>query len=63
MCSWWFREIFGPVAAAYLIAIATNLVSFYVSSVWSDAIIYLLILAILLITPNGIFGKKILKKV
>jgi branched-chain amino acid transport system permease protein len=56
-------KFFGPVAAAYLIAIATNLVSFYVSSVWSDAIIYLLILAILLITPNGIFGKKILKKV
>jgi branched-chain amino acid transport system permease protein len=54
---------FGPVAAAYLIAFGTNLISFYVSSVWSDAIIYLLILTILLISPNGIFGKKIVKKV
>jgi len=56
-------KFFGPVIAAYLIALASNLLSFYVSSTWSNAIVYLLILGILLITPNGIFGKKILKKV
>jgi len=54
---------FGPVAAAYLIALATNMVSFYISSTWSQAIIYLLILAVLLIKPKGLFGKKVIKKV
>ncbi|MCL2188011.1 MAG: branched-chain amino acid ABC transporter permease [Defluviitaleaceae bacterium] len=54
---------FGPVFAAYLIALARNLISFYISSVWADAIVYLLILGILLISPNGIFGKKLVKKV
>jgi branched-chain amino acid transport system permease protein len=54
---------FGPVFAAYLIAFARNLTSFYISSVWADAIVYLLILGVLLINPNGIFGKKTVKKV
>jgi len=54
---------FGPVFAAYLIALARNLISFYISSVWADAIVYLSILGILLINPNGIFGKKLVKKV
>jgi len=54
---------FGPVLAAYLIAMSRNFIAFYVSSVWADAIVYLLILAILMIAPNGIFGKKIIRKV
>jgi branched-chain amino acid transport system permease protein len=53
----------GPVFAAYLIAFARNLISFYITSVWADAFVYLLILGILLINPNGIFGRKIIKKV
>jgi branched-chain amino acid transport system permease protein len=53
----------GPVIAAYLIALSRNLVAFYISSTWSIVIIYLFILGVLLIRPNGIFGKKIVKKV
>ena len=53
----------GPVLAAYFIAFGRNLVAFYISSVWADAFVYLSILVILLINPNGIFGKKVLKKV
>ncbi|MCL2286296.1 MAG: branched-chain amino acid ABC transporter permease [Firmicutes bacterium] len=56
-------KFFGPVVAAYLIAFASNLISFYVSTTWSNTIIFLAILIILLISPNGIFGKKTLKKV
>ncbi|MCL2377495.1 MAG: branched-chain amino acid ABC transporter permease [Defluviitaleaceae bacterium] len=53
----------GPVFAAYLIALSRNFISFYISSTWADAIVYLLILGVLMLAPNGIFGKKILKKV
>jgi branched-chain amino acid transport system permease protein len=58
-----FQTFYGPVVAAYLIGIASNLISFYISSIWSDSILYLLILAVILFKPNGLFGKKIVKKV
>lgn len=58
-----FQTFHGPVIAAYLIGIASNFISFYVSSVWSDSILYLMILIIILFKPNGLFGKKIVKKV
>ena len=56
---------FGPVIAAYLIALSRNLISFYfgVSSTWANAIVYVLILCILLIKPSGLFGRKVQKKV
>jgi len=53
----------GPVIAAYLIVFARSFMSFYVSSVWADSIVFILILVALVFTPNGIFGKKIVKKV
>lgn len=53
----------GPVIAAYLISLGRQLVAFYITPVWSEAIIYILILAVLMFAPNGIFGKKVLKKV
>ncbi|MCL2350478.1 MAG: branched-chain amino acid ABC transporter permease [Defluviitaleaceae bacterium] len=53
----------GPVIAAYIIAFARNFTAFYISNEWSDVIVFLLILGVLLIAPNGIFGKKIVKKV
>lgn len=58
-----FQTFYGPVVAAYIIGFASNLISFYVSSIWSDSILYVLILTIILFRPNGLFGKKIVKKV
>lgn len=57
------QTFYGPVIAAYLIAIASNFLKLYVSSVWGDQILYLLILAFLLVRPNGLVGKTYLKKV
>lgn len=58
-----FGTFYGPVIAAYFIGFASNLISFYVSSIWSDSILYLLILTLILFKPNGLFGKKVVKKV
>ncbi len=58
-----FQTFYGPVVGAYLIAFGKNFISFYVSSTWSLAILYILILLIVIILPNGLFGKKVVKKV
>ncbi|MFV0440444.1 MAG: branched-chain amino acid ABC transporter permease [Lachnospirales bacterium] len=58
-----FQTFHGPVIAAYLIAFAKNLISFYISSTWSLAILYIAILLTIVILPNGLFGKKVVKKV
>ncbi len=58
-----FQTFHGPVIAAYLIAFAKNSIAFYISSTWSLAILYTFILIVIVILPNGLFGKKIAKKV
>lgn len=58
-----FQTFYGPVIAAYIIGIARNLLSFYVSSTWGDAILYALILIFIIFRPNGLIGKKRIKKV
>jgi len=58
-----FQTFHGPVLAAYLIAIVRNLALYYVSSVWGEPLIYLLILLFIVIRPNGLIGKKVVKKV
>lgn len=58
-----FQTFHGPVIAAYIIGFTSNFISFYISSIWSDSILYLLILTVILFKPNGLFGKKIVKKV
>jgi branched-chain amino acid transport system permease protein len=58
-----FQTFYGPVLAAYLIAVASNFLKLYVSSVWGDQIMFLLILLFLLARPNGLVGKTYLQKV
>jgi branched-chain amino acid transport system permease protein len=58
-----FQTFYGPVLGAYLIAVASNFLKLYGSSVWGDQILYLLILVFLLVRPNGLVGKTYLKKV
>ena len=58
-----FQTFHGPVIAAYLIALARNLILFYVSSSWGEPILYILILLFIVVRPNGLIGKKIVKKV
>lgn len=58
-----FDTFFGPVVGAFIIGIINNLVGFYISSKWANAIVYIFILIVLVVKPTGIFGKKHIKKV
>ena len=58
-----FQTFAGPVIASYLLGILRNLMVFYVSSVWGEQILYILVLVFIVIRPNGLIGKKIVKKV
>lgn len=58
-----FQTFYGPVLGAYIIGIGRNYLVYYVSSVWGEQIMYLLILIFLIFRPNGLVGKKLIKKV
>lgn len=58
-----FQTFHGPVIAAYLIALARNLIMSYVSATWGEPLLYLLILVFIVFKPNGLIGKKVTKKV
>lgn len=58
-----FQTFYGPVIGAYVIAVLTNLFSYYISSVWGTQLLYLLIIVFLCFKPVGLVGRKIVKKV
>jgi branched-chain amino acid transport system permease protein len=58
-----FQTFYGPVIAAYIIGISSNLIVFYISDTWGEPILYIFILIFILIKPNGLIGKKLVKKV
>lgn len=58
-----FQTFYGPVIGAYLIALSKNFTSYYVTSTWSTALVYLIILIFLFFKPVGIVGKKQIRKV
>ena len=58
-----FQTFYGPVIAAYIIAVASNFLKLYVSTVWGDQIMFGLILLFLLLRPNGLIGKTYMQKV
>ena len=65
-----FATFHGPVIAALMIPLASNLVQYFVNVIgmpeltgWSKVIVYTIALIIIYFKPQGIFGKKIAKKV
>ena len=58
-----FQTFQGPVIAAYLLGLSRNFLQYYVSSTWADPILYLFILLFIVVRPNGLIGKKTVKKV
>lgn len=58
-----FQTFYGPVLGAYVIGLTKNLLSYYVSSTWGNALLYVLFLIFIIFRPNGLIGKKIVKKV
>lgn len=58
-----FQTFYGPIFGAYIIAVGTNLLSFYVDSTWGGQLMYLLVLLFIVFRPQGLVGKKFIKKV
>lgn len=65
-----FSTFHGPIIAALMIPLANNLVQYFVNSIgkpeltgWSMVIVYAIALVIIFFKPQGIFGKKIARKV
>lgn len=65
-----FSTFYGPVIAALMIPLANNLVQYLVNIAgkpeltgWSMVIVYAIALVIIFFKPQGIFGKKIARKV
>ena len=65
-----FGTFYGPVIAALMIPLANNLVQYFVNTIgkpeltgWSMVIVYSIALIIIFFKPQGIFGKKIARKV
>ena len=65
-----FSTFHGPVIAALMIPLANNLVQYAVNTMgrpdltgWSMVVVYAVALIIIFFKPQGIFGKKIAKKV
>lgn len=53
-----FSNILGAFAGGIILGTAEILGASYLSSVYKDSIVYLLIIAFLLLRPQGLFGKK-----
>ncbi len=65
-----FSTFYGPVIAALMIPLANNLIQYFVNVIgkpeltgWSMVIVYAIALVIIFFKPQGIFGKKIARKV
>lgn len=58
-----FQTFYGPILGAYIIAVGTNLLTLYVSSVWGSQLMYLFVLLFIVFRPQGLVGKKFIKKV
>lgn len=65
-----FSTFHGPVIAALMIPLANNLIQYFVNVIgkpeltgWSMVIVYAIALVVIFFKPQGIFGKKIARKV
>ena len=65
-----FSSFYGPVVVALMIPLANNLVQYFVNiagapemTKWSMVIVYAVALVIIFFKPQGIFGKRLAKKV
>lgn len=58
-----FQTFYGPIIGAYIIGICRNMLLYYVSSVWGEQILYILVFIFIIFRPHGLIGKKVVKKV
>ncbi len=51
-----FDSMVGAVVGGFILGIVQNLAGFYISSVFKDIIAFLILIAILIVKPSGLFG-------
>jgi branched-chain amino acid transport system permease protein len=56
-------SIQGAIFGGFLLGIIENMVTFWISSTYKDAIVFLILILILLIKPSGLLQKKTIEKV
>ena len=54
-----FGFVKGAIAAAFLIGLAESLAAGYVSYAYKDAIAFVVMVLVLLVRPQGLFGRRI----
>lgn len=57
-----FTSFYGPVVGAVIIPIVNSLTAF-INGIWASALLYIFVMLVILIKPNGLFGKAEQKKV
>lgn len=58
-----FNTFNGPVAGGFILGVMENLFGRYASLEWKTVFVFALIIIMLVVKPNGIFGKEYRKKV
>ena len=58
-----FGSLWGAVVGGLLIGVAEQLFGFYINSALQDITAYLVIIAVLVIRPAGLFGKTLTVRV
>ena len=58
-----FGSLWGAVVGGLLIGVAEQIFGFYISSALQDITAYLVIIAVLVIRPAGLFGKTLTVRV
>ena len=56
------NSFYGPIVGAVLIPLVTAMLAM-ISGLWANVFLYTLVLLVILVRPNGIFGKKTIEKV
>ena len=57
-----FGSIPGAIIGGLLIGVVENLGGFYISTAYKDAIAFVILIAVLLIRPSGLFGERVSEK-
>jgi branched-chain amino acid transport system permease protein len=58
-----FTTLGGPVFGGFILGVLENLVGYYISTKWKTAFAFALIVVVLMVKPQGLFGKVQQKKV
>ena len=57
------NSVEGAAVGALVVAVAESLAVFFLGSAWSDLVVFVILLLVLAVRPNGLFGKALAERV